>query len=152
MAKCTEWWKSNTKSKYYHFRSLSLSSADTDIRKLKLQLGACFIFNPPIIKHSPSSDPISGALWLFATFLLILGISIATQNFWGQFQYQLVCSLASLNMDSENLSVKIFRSFTNRCSPVWWFYLVQQILTEACYGTDLEDTWLVNVHPRPERC
>lgn len=100
MAKCTEWWKSNTKSKYYHFRSLSLNSSDTDIWKVRLQLETCFIFNPPIIKHSPSSDSISGTLWLFASFLLILDISIATQNFGGQFQDQLVCSLASLSRGS----------------------------------------------------
>lgn len=29
-------------------------------------------------------------------FLLILGVSAATQTFYEQFQYQLVCSLASL--------------------------------------------------------
>lgn len=62
--------------------------------EVKAAIKVCFLFNPPVIKHSPSSDPISGALWLFASFL-ILDISRATQNFLGQFQYQRVCGLAS---------------------------------------------------------
>lgn len=66
--------------------------------------------------------------------------------------YQFVYSLVSSSIDLGNVSLKLLGALLMDVGrPVWWFYLVQQILTEACYGPDLGDTEVGYIHPRPER-